>query len=50
MDIAKAYNVECASILEHGPKTPQLGCMGRDVANTIFNETFEKLKRITRRR
>lgn len=50
LDIAKAYDVECASILVNGPQEPRSNCEGKQAANSIFNQTFERMQSITQLR
>lgn len=44
MTVAKAYDVDCASILEHGPSEPRPDCFSEDDVSAIFRTTFENAR------
>lgn len=46
LDIALAYNVDCASILISGPGESREGCRGGRQANNIFTSTYERISGI----
>jgi len=43
LDIALAYNVDCASILISGPAEAREGCHGGRQANRIFTSAYERI-------
>lgn len=47
LDIARAYDVDCASILEYGPQKWSADCQRKEMANEIFENAFRRMQAIT---